>query len=108
MVISLLWRDVFIIKIVLIIYIYTNTHIKTVVTGEKDNNLYTRIHVKLFNVLIMEIENFMKNNVGIIKLYDKFNFVDPIRHYPCPNILYDWFIYVNCVIYIFFHLQSTF
>jgi hypothetical protein len=77
----------------LYIYIYTHTHtqthIKTVVTGEKDNNLYTRIHVKLFNVLMMEIENFMKNNVGIIKEYDKFHFVDPIRHYPCPNTPYD-------------------
>ena len=63
---------------------------KTVVIGEKKiNNLYKRIHVKLFNVLIREIENFMKNNFVIIKLYDKFQFVDPIRYSPCPNNLCD-------------------
>ena len=84
---------------IIYIYIHTHTYKKNVVTGEKDNNLYARIHVKLFNILIMEIENFMKNNVGIIKLYDKFHFLDPIRRYPCPNTLCDWFISVNCYIY---------
>jgi hypothetical protein len=48
-----------------LLYIYI--YIKTVVTGEKNDNLYKIIHVKLFNILTMETENFMKNNVVIIK-----------------------------------------